>query len=228
VIALRLPAICLVTDRRRLPSAGIGRDELLSLERFLDEAIEAGVDLIQIREPDLGAGVLAAFVRRTVRRAERTATRVLVNDRADVAFAAGAAGVHVRADGPAIARLRGWAPHWILGRSAHAGDAAASCGDADYVVFGPVFSTRSKPAAVPAGLEALAAFAGGAGRPVFAIGGITPARAAACCRHGAAGIAAIDVFLPAGAAPAALGPARAVEALRAAMAPSDRGTGGVC
>jgi thiamine-phosphate diphosphorylase len=214
------PCVMLVTARRRLsPNARTVSEELSALERLLDEAIGAGADVIQVRERDLGTALLASFVTRLVARTRGTRTLVLVNDRADVAVAAGADGVHLRGDGPEVARVRALrAPPWIVGRSIHASDEARTHADADYFVFGSVYPGATKPAAGPvAGLAELDAAVRAASAPVVAIGGITPERAGRAVAAGAAGVAAIGVFLPEGLAPGALGPARAVLALRAAM-----------
>ena len=95
--------ICLVTDRRRLSIAADDIDRLVDL---VAAAARAGIDLIQIRERDLDARQLAALVRRCVDAVEGTGTKVLVNDRADVAIAAGAHGVHLRGDSIAAPAVR--------------------------------------------------------------------------------------------------------------------------
>ena len=192
------------------------RDEIAALEAFLDEAIQAGVDLIQVRERDLDANLLCGLVVRTIARATRTTTRVLVNDRADVAVAAAAHGVHLRGDGAPSARVRELVGSRVLiGRSIH--DPAETTDAADFFVFGTVFRTESKSAdARVAGLDALAEAARRSTAPVLAIGGVTPALAASCRTAGAAGVAAIGIFLPPGRSSNALGPAAAVTALRAA------------
>jgi thiamine-phosphate diphosphorylase len=199
------------------PDARTQRDEILGLERHLDAACEASVDIVQIRECDVDAAALCALVRRVVGRAT-PATRVMVNDRADVAAVAGAAGVHLRADGPPVARVRALRPvPWIVGRSVHTPAEAALAADTDYLLCGTVFASESKPAGSPVGgIEALRETCAIAVPPVLAIGGITPARVAACRAAGAAGVAAIGVFLPAGRTAEALGPAAAVTALRQA------------
>ena len=69
-------------------------------------AVRAGVDVIQVRERDLPDGELTALVRRIVAWPPATKTRVMVNDRADVAIAAGAAGVHLRGDSAPASRVR--------------------------------------------------------------------------------------------------------------------------
>jgi thiamine-phosphate diphosphorylase len=219
----RLPRPCLmlVTDRRRLsPEARTTGQELAALERFLDEAIDADIDLIQLREPAVPAGSLASLAQRVATRASGTRVRLLVNDRADVAAVAGAAGVHLPARGLPASRLRALDRHWLIGRSVHAGDAidAMNEPDVDYLIFGTVYPSASKPGEAGAGLAGLGAAARAARVPVLAIGGITPPRAAACAAAGAAGVAAIGVFLPPGRAPEGMGVGPAARALRAALA----------
>ena len=93
-----------------------------------------------------------------------------------------------------------------------------SAGQVDYLVSGTVFATRSKPGVAPLGAAGLSALVtAAAGVPVLAIGGITPDRMTTVQRAGAAGIAAIGLFLPAGTEPGALGVRTAIMTLRAAM-----------
>lgn len=224
MIALPHPWIYLVTDRARLtPDARTTRDAIVALESFVADAIDAGVDVIQLRERDLDGGALRDLAARVHRRASGTLTRVLVNDRADVAIAAGADGVHLRADGPPVVRVRTLAlGDWIVGRSVHsvAEARAASLDSADYVLFGTVFPGGSKGGGPEDDqLPALHEVARTTQVPVIAIGGIDPARAAACLRAGAAGVAAISIFLPEGRAPLAIGVTRAVSELRHALTP---------
>jgi thiamine-phosphate pyrophosphorylase len=215
------PCVYLVTDRRQLtPGARTTADEVLALERWLDEAIEAGVDVIQIRERDLEAAAIVALAARVVARAGGRATAVLVNDRADVARAAGAGGVHLPSAGLPAGRVRALGPEgWLVGRSVHGVDEAGGPHGADYLLFGTMFAGGSKPEGSPVqGLDRLARVVAVSTVPVVAIGGIDPARAGSCVAAGAAGVAGIGVFLPEGRAPGALGPARATIALRAAIA----------
>lgn len=210
------PVLHLVTSRRRLaPDARTEREATHALERFLVDAIDAGVDAIQIREPDLDAGLLLDVTRAAVRHAAGTPTRVLVNERADVARAADAAGVHLPAAGMRADRIRALDARWMVGRSTHAGGAVDDTA-LDYVMFGTVFPSESKPTqASVAGIPGLRAVMGTVRTPVIAIGGVTPARVSECRAAGAAGIAAIGVFLPPGRARDAMGVHAAVEALRA-------------
>jgi thiamine-phosphate pyrophosphorylase len=219
------PVVYLVTDRRRLaPDARTDAAAIATLERWLDEAIQADVDVVQIRERDLDARSLHALATRLVARTAGRATRVVVNERADVALVAGADGVHLRSGSLPAARLRAIAPEgWIIGRSTHGATACAGAAGVDYVLFGTVFPSASKPAgAATQGTEGLADAVRRCAVPLIAIGGMTPERAEACAAAGASGVAAIGVFLPEGRASGALGPARAVAALRSALSAGAR------
>lgn len=215
----RLPPACLVlvTSRRRLsPDARTPRAEWLALEKFLEEAVAAGVDVVHIREPDAESGALCRCVEAAVRCASGADVRVLVNDRADVAVLAGAHGVHLPARGLPSSRVRSLMPRAVIGRSVHEGDAPDSAG-LDYVLFGTVFASESKPGVAPSGIEALAQASARYTVPVLAIGGVTPARATACLEAGASGVAAIGAFLPPGRSPDAMGVGPAVRAFREAL-----------
>jgi thiamine monophosphate synthase len=93
----------------------------------------------------------------------------------------------------------------------------ADSADADYLLFGTVFATESKPGQQAAGLDALSRAVARNSRPVLAIGGVTPARAAACVDAGASGVAAIGAFLPPGRSADAMGMGPAVRAFREAL-----------
>ncbi len=188
---------------------------------MIDEAIDAGVDAIQLREPDLDGRPLSDLTTRIRLRAASTSSRVLVNDRADVALASGAHGVHLRADGPPVGRVRRLGPDgWLVGRSVHTvtESRAASDAGADYLMFGTLFSGGSK-GTVPddSSLDRLRESARVSRAPVIAIGGIDAARAEQCIDAGASGVAAISIFLPVGRAPLALGVRRATADLRRAV-----------
>jgi len=207
--AERLPRsgtlLCLVSDRR-----------VMTLDVFR-AAVAAGVDLIQIRERDLDGAALAALTREVVALARGSRTLVGVNDRADVALAAGADGVHLRADSFAGARARALGGRgFLVGRSIHTGSEAAAHGslaEADYLVFGTVFESASKALGHPvAGLGGLAEACARSSVPVLAIGGMTVGRAAEVAAAGASGVAGISLFT----GPADVG--RTVQALRAAFA----------
>jgi thiamine-phosphate pyrophosphorylase len=190
--------LCLVTDRRRLvPPDAPEPVAIRCLLTALHHAIEAGVDLIQVRERDLEARVLAGLVREIVAAAQGTATRVVVNDRLDVAMACGADGVHLRRTSIGVASVRQIAPPpFIVGRSVHSRDDVAALAGADYAIAGTVFRSASKPDEHRLlGLEGLRELAATAPCPVLAIGGVTVARVDEIAASGAAGVAAIGLFM---------------------------------
>jgi len=197
----RGPIVCLVTDRRRLCAACDPRQALDCLVAQAREAVAAGVDLLQIREPDLEAAPLTALAARAVEIARGTATRVVVNDRLDVAIAAGAAGVHLRADSVSPEAARRLAPPgFLVGRSVHSVDEARTARAADYLIAGTVFPSASKPEVSRSlGESGLAAVARAVETPVLAIGGVALDTVARVAAAGAAGFAAIGFFLGGGA-----------------------------
>lgn len=190
------PVLCLVTDRARLGAAQQGdAGATLALIR---RAAAAGIDLVQIRETGLTDRALGALVEHAVEAARGTSTRILVNDRVDIALAHGADGVHLKGNSVPAARVREHAPaDWIVGRSIHAPDAGravAAGGRLDYLTFGTVFPTTSKPGRRAAGAELLRQAAEALPLPVLAIGGVTRERIPAVAASGAAGLAAIGMF----------------------------------
>lgn len=184
------PVICLVTDRKRAASTDV-------LVAQVAAAARAGVDLVQIRERDLDGGPLMALVRRCVDAVRSTRARILVNDRLDVALAAGAHGVHLRGDSFPASRARAITPGgFLMGRSIHDASRVTGPDEAalDYLLFGTVFQTASKPGRGAAGIRALAGVSASTAMPVLAVGGITLERLEEIARAGAAGFAAIGLF----------------------------------
>jgi thiamine-phosphate pyrophosphorylase len=198
-----------VTDRTALGSAA----PVPSLLERIRVAMEAEVDWVQIREKDLPAREMLALAQEAIAAAAARdregagKTLILINDRLDVALAAGAAGVHLgRESVPATAVVRwcrsGNAPaEFRIGVSCHSLEEAreAEAAGADYVFFGPVYDTPSKLRFGPAqGIARLADVCRAAHIPVIAIGGVNAENAAECLGAGAAGIAAIRMFQEAG------------------------------
>lgn len=189
------PIVCVVTRAR----GAAGTPERMSLLERLRSAATAGATIIQIRERQFGDRDLADFVRDVVDAARPAGALVTVNDRTDIALAAGADGVHLKSDGPHPGDVRRLVPSgFIVGRSVHGEDEAAtleSSGACDYLLFGTVFPSRSKPADHPiAGLDGLARVCRRVALPVIAIGGISIERAPDVAQAGAAGVAAISLF----------------------------------
>jgi thiamine-phosphate pyrophosphorylase len=194
--------LCYITDRHGLASGDV--------LRVILEAIEIGIDLIQVREKDLGTRDLLRLVEAAVRGLREQAarspastlglTRVVVNDRLDVALAAEAGGVHLGGQSMPADAVRAVVPpnqdFWV-GVSCHSPEdaIAAEAGGADYALLGPIFETASKLAYGPAlGIGALRRAALCTRIPVLALGGMTLERIHSCIEAGAAGIAGISIF----------------------------------
>ena len=189
------PIVCVVTRVR----GAVGSTEREALLSRLAQAATAGASMIQIRERQIDDRSLLAFTRELVTATRGTGSAVLVNDRLDVALAAGAAGVHLKSNGPAVEDVRRVAPsNFLVGRSIHSlaeAVATESSGGCDYLLFGTVFPSLSKPSDHPvAGTAALAQVCAAVSLPVLAIGGVTPSRAADVAAAGAAGVAGIGYF----------------------------------
>lgn len=153
-------------------------------------AVHGGATSIQLRLKDVAARDLVALARELVR---AVGVPVIVNDRADVAIAAGAAGVHLGADDVPVAAVRSFAPAgFIIGTSVGCDDEIPNAAGADYVGIGPVFATGSKKGAGSAiGVAEFSRLAAATGLPAVGIGGITPANARLVMDAGATGVAAI-------------------------------------
>ena len=189
---------CLVTDRHRLCPGTVAFEA--ARRRLLDQvrwAIKAHIDLIQLRERDLEAAGLAALGGDLVRLSRGSGTRVVVNDRIDVALACGADGVHLRHDSVPAKAVRAMAPEgFLVGRSVHGLADAERAGPVDYLIAGTVFRTPSKSAATPIlGLDGLAEIVQGVAVPVLAIGGIGREQLDEVAATGAAGVAGIGLFI---------------------------------
>ena len=194
-------ALYLVTDRAmaRRP-----------LAEAVEECLDAGLRAVQLREKDLAVRDLLGLTVSLREATRRRGARLLINDRADVALAAGADGVqrtHLSLPVEALRRIA--PPAFLIGASVHSeGEARQAAAEgADFVVFGPVYDTPSKRQyGQPQGLQALEQVAAAVDCPVIAIGGITPDRVRDVLAAGAVGVAVISSIL---------GAARAADATKA-------------
>ena len=185
---LPLPCVLLVTDRR---ACGERR-----LEEVVEAAVEGGVNVVQVREKDLPGGELYALVGRLIS-IVRSRALVMVNERLDVALAAGADGVQLGRDALPTETARALAPRLLLGRSVHdvACAAEAAVRGADLLVVGTMFASRSHPGEPPAGPSLLRKIPPNVSLPLVGIGGISAGNAAQVIAAGASGVAVITEIL---------------------------------
>lgn len=185
------PIICLITEGKTNPdNFTLQRSELI---RKIRDAVSDGVNMVQIRERELPARSLFELVSEVVSALEDSGALVLVNDRADVAVAAGADGVHLRESSLSPAVIREcFPPHLVVGVSTHSVEGARSavaCG-ADFIFFGPMFDSPGKGS--PAGNGGLANVCRAVGDfPVIALGGIDGENVGSVFEAGAEGVAGI-------------------------------------
>lgn len=156
-----------------------------------------GIELMQIRERDLSARQLADLTRAVLRLPNPHGTKILINDRADIALACGADGVHLR-DGSVwpefFAHLRS-SSQFLVSVACHSVVDAGKTRAADYIILAPVFKPLSKTDSRPAlGVSAITQLTAVTQTPVLALGGITTENARLCMEGGAAGVAGISYF----------------------------------
>ena len=199
-----------VTDRRQTA----GRP----LYDVVHAALDGGVRAVQLREKDLEGGELYRLAGRLRDLTARYAARLLINDRLDVALAAGADGVHLGQTSLPVSTARQLlGPDKLIGVSTHSPDEITAAQGADFVVFGPVYFTPSKAGyGQPQGVARLRQAVRHSPVPVFAIGGIQADRIAAVRSAGAHGVALISALS------AAAEPSRAAHELLARLGPPDK------
>lgn len=162
----------------------------VSLARFLDAAIDGGVGMVQLREKRMGDGALLEIARQCAQICRRRDVPFIVNDRADIALAADADGVHVGHDDLPAATLRSLiGSARIIGVSTHTpAQVDAAPADADYIGVGPIHETPTKPGRRAVGTDLVRYAATHAGRPFFAIGGLDPSNVGDVIAAGARGV----------------------------------------
>ncbi|MCY4583495.1 MAG: thiamine phosphate synthase [Chloroflexi bacterium] len=187
------PIVALVTDRNL---AG-GPDALV---KAVEQAVENGVNLVQLREKDLPDALQLELARR-LRAVTNGKALLFINDSVSIAEASGADGVQLTEVSRSIVSARARAARPVLiGRSVHGVDAAreAAAQGADLLVVGTVYDSPTHPGQPPAGVG-LIGWCAQAGVPVVGIGGITPENAGAVMQAGASGVAVISAVLGSGA-----------------------------
>ncbi|MGI8898852.1 MAG: thiamine phosphate synthase [Pyrinomonadaceae bacterium] len=189
----------MITSGETTPQTTPGDRDFSRLLNLVAAAVAAHVNLLQLREKNLSTRVLYDLTRQAAEITRGSNTHLLINDRADVARSAGAAGVHLTAGSIETSVIRRtFGDDFLIGVSTHSLEEARAARDAqaDFAVFGPVFETASKAAhGEPLGLEKLEQVATTLTQfPVLALGGVTLDNAADCFRGGAAGVAAIRLM----------------------------------
>lgn len=196
--ALPRPIVALVTDRNL---AG-GPEALVDA---VSQAVDNGVNLVQMREKDLPDAVQLALAQR-LREVTNGKALLFINDSVSIAEASGADGVQLTENSRSIASAHArMARPLLVGRSVHGVDAAreAAAQGANLLVVGTVYDSPTHPGQPPAGVG-LVGWCAQPGVPVIGIGGITARNAGAVMQAGASGVAVISAILgtpsPAGAA----------------------------
>ncbi len=201
LMAARFPCqTYLITDGSSTPETYLtDKEDILAL---VQKAVGHGISMVQIREKRLTAEQvfeLAAQAAAMVTIVGGGGTKLLVNDRAEIAFAAGADGVHLTSTSLPVSAIRDNFPaEFMIGVSTHSLEKAgtAKSEGADFITFSPIFPTQSKiNYGEPQGLEKLAAVVKALnGFPIFALGGINEINYTQVLPTGAAGIAGISMF----------------------------------
>jgi thiamine-phosphate pyrophosphorylase len=193
------PISYLITSGQTTAATTSSSKDFRDILQLVEAAVAAKIDLIQVREKHLTTKVLYELVASAAEITGSSATKLLVNDRADVAASAGADGVHLTTHSlpPSVVR-QAFKSDFLIGVSAHSLDQVRAARDAhaDFVVFGPVFQTPAKQKyGPPVGLEQLKQVCAELkGFPVLAIGGVGENNFADCLSAGARGVAAIRMF----------------------------------
>lgn len=197
---MKRPVAMLVTGGERLlgsgqPSENVVRDVISLAVAWA----KAGVDIVQIREAWLSDRGLVELVRLTVDRLSSFDTKVIVNDRPDIALSANADGIHLKDEPLAIERVRPyWPRDWLVGRSVHDVNGVneiRGTGYIDYILAGTVKSTPSKPGRMTLGFHGLKKIAAATEIPVLGIGGLEFSDSLNVAKTTASGVAGVRLFM---------------------------------
>ncbi len=187
-MGLFIPCLCLVTDSKRFGSRPI--------EEVVAQAVDGGVNMVQLREKEMPAGELLALSER-IKSITKDKALFFINDRVDVAIACQADGVQLGEDELPVPTVRQIAGNRLLiGRSVHSLERAeeAQRAGADFLIAGTIFPSPSHPGATPAGLEFLRALQQKVVIPYLAIGGVSNDNLASAIEAGAWGAAIVGAI----------------------------------
>lgn len=179
-----------VTDRRALP-AGV------TLAQAVEAALDGGVTCLQLREKEASAGEILALARTLLPLCRARRVPLLINDRVDIALAAGADGVHLGQEDLPLPEARALlGPDRILGATAHTVEEAlrAQAEGADYLGVGAMFPTGTKTNTIPTSADTLKAICAAVSIPVVAIGGVNAQNLPTLAGTGIAGAAVVSAI----------------------------------
>ncbi len=187
-----LPKIYLITDQKQTYK----QRRLIDI---IEELLQAGIRMVQLREKDLSAAELYPLARDLRVLTHRYNARLLINDRIDIALAVGADGVHLGGHSLPIKKTREiLGSHALIGVSTHSMSEAESAQNqgADFITYGPIFFTPSKaPFGSPVGVDSLQTICTCCKIPVYALGGIKIDNTREVLKGGAYGVAMISALL---------------------------------
>ena len=179
--------LILITDRKKLHN--------ISLKKFIDKCCQNGIKAVQLREKDLTSYDLLLLTKKLKKVTEKYSTKLLINDRLDIALLSNADGVHSPVTGIQSSQIKQFNKNLLAGKSVHSLTTAknAEKDGFDYIICGPVFKTPSKiKYGKPLGINNLKEICSSVKIPVFTVGGINPKRAKQCLQIGAYGVAVIS------------------------------------
>ena len=170
-------------------------DDVPAMTRAL---IQGGVDILQLRAKKLEASQVESLARQMHPITRAAGVPLVINDHPQVAAAVGCEGIHVGQDDLGVAETRRIVgSDCFVGKSTHSvvQARAAMAEGADYIGFGPLYATGTKPDYVPIGLENIAEVQGFATVPVFCIGGVNQGRLDEVIASGAKRVVVVSAFL---------------------------------
>jgi thiamine-phosphate pyrophosphorylase len=196
---LKKPIIYLITSGQTSPQTTPASEDFFQVLSLIEAAVTARIELVQIREKNLNSRVLFQLAATAAKITRESSTLLLINDRSDIASAAGADGVHLTTRSlPAAAVRNIFGEKFLIGVSTHSLTEALAAREsgANFIVFGPIFDTPAKSSLGNAtGLDELSRVIEAVSPlPVLALGGITIDKVGRCLQAGAQGVAAIRML----------------------------------
>ncbi|MBN8419348.1 MAG: thiamine phosphate synthase [Verrucomicrobia bacterium] len=190
-----------IQDARLYGIVDLGYVTAENVERMTDQLCVGGVDVLQLRAKKLTTQEIERLARLMLPITRSRGVPLVINDHLEVAAAIGSEGVHVGQDDDAVARARAVVgPSCFVGKSTHslAQAVAAQAEGADYIGFGPLYATGTKPDYVPIGLNDIAEVHRRVTLPIFCIGGVNAGRLEEIITAGARRVVVVSAFLLAG------------------------------